>query len=248
MIHHTDLTSSILSIKKRLPFGSVALEISLLPACVWYCRFDHLMYHNYDYQRYNIKLPLIIANSSVRRRAEYLAGRIAANKVMTTLGYPQFNLLPSQNQFPKWPKGIQGSISHHSHLAICIARQAPKVELYGLGIDIEMILSPQLAMKLWPKIVSLIELKFLETLPLPFCISLTLVFSAKESLYKALFPTVKCHFDFLDVQVISFTRTQLTLKLLVELSLQIGTNMIFDCHYAIQDNEILTVIGTVANI
>lgn len=243
MTHHTDLTSSILSLKKGLPFGDTALEISLVPACIWYCQFDHLTYHNYDYQRYDIKLPRIIANAPVRRRAEYLASRIAARKVIATLGYPKFDLLPSQNQSPKWPIGIQGSISHHSHLAICIGWQAPKAGLYGIGIDIEMILTPQLAIKLWPKIINLIEWKFLQTLPLPFYISLTLIFSAKESLYKALFPIVKCHFDFLDVQVISFTDTKLTLELLVELSPQIGTDIIFDCHYVIQGNELLTVIS-----
>lgn len=161
---------------------------------------------------------------------------------MNALGHPKFDLLPAKNKSPRWPIGVQGSISHHHNLAVCIGWQSPATEQGDLGIDIESITDPPLALKLWRSIVSPAEKKFLETLSLPFFTSLTLVFSAKESLYKALFPMVKHYFDFLDARVVGFTNTFLALELLVTLSTHIRAGMVFNCHYAIKDDEVLTVL------
>jgi len=221
MTNKTKHLSSILSLDEGLPFDNATLVTSLLPTYKWYCRFDHRAYHDDDYSLNDITLPPTIAGTCVRRRTEYLAGRIAASKVMDELGHPKFNLLPAKDRSPKWPIGIQGSISHHHNLAVCIGWQLPTTKQSGLGIDIERMIAPSLALKLWRNIVSSAEKKFLETLSIPFFTSLTLAFSAKESLYKALFPMVKSYFNFLDARVVGFTNALLTLELLITFSTHI---------------------------
>jgi enterobactin synthetase component D len=81
---------------------------------------------------------------------------------------------------------------------------------------------------------------------------LTLAFSAKESLFKALYFSVKKYFDFLDVTIISFqdkssadnsSLLSLTLELNIDLNENIGKGRIFKIFYQWQDAGVLTFIS-----
>lgn len=133
MTNKTKRLSSILSPREGLPFDNATLVTSLLPTYKWHCHFDPRVYHDDYYSLNGIILPPTIAGACVRRRTEYLAGRIAASKVMNALGHPKFNLLPAKDKSPKWPIGMQGSISHHHNLAVCIGWQSPATEQGGSG-------------------------------------------------------------------------------------------------------------------
>jgi len=61
MTGQTKQLSSILSLDEGLPFGNVTLTTSLLPTYRWYCRFDPLLYHDYDYPLNDVTLPPTIA-------------------------------------------------------------------------------------------------------------------------------------------------------------------------------------------
>ncbi len=235
--------SSILSVAPGLPFGQAALAEGYAPAQVWYCRFDKTVYQDEDYLGHGIALPSAIAGSALKRRGEYLAGRIAADRVLTALGYPRFDLRPGEDRSPCWPQGIQGALTHHASLAICIGWSRPEREVAGLGIDIETLIGPPRGHDLWPGIISVEERAFFTTLPLPFATCLTLAFSAKESLFKALYPLISRYFDFLDSKVIYLRDNRITLELLVALAPNLPAGSRFECGYAVEGDDVLTVLS-----
>ena len=130
-----------------------------------------------------------------KRRAEFLAGRFAALEALRGLGVAE---LPGRNDdgSPRWPAEIVGSITHGAERVLCcVARRS---ELRGLGIDAERLMSDDVKLELRRRICSPAELVLgAEQLPLlPENELVSLAFSAKESLYKCLYPAVGRFMDF----------------------------------------------------
>lgn len=125
-----------------------------------------------------------------KRRAEFMAGRLCAAWALEALCVEAVFPLPSQGRLPVWPSGILGSISHCDSLAVCIA--AMQTRYCALGIDVESLIEPGIACEIRHSIASEGELQSLAgAMPLSLpgqCHGLTQLFSAKEALYKALFP------------------------------------------------------------
>ena len=138
----------------------------------------------------------LVEHNHARRIRDFTAGRIAARHVLAALGVSQYPLL-KDGDTTLWPEGIIGSIAHSGQYAgVAVAR---KPEIIALGLDIEEIartsrvaahittpherqLINQLAPPLRPEVISL-------------------VFSAKESLFKAIHPLVKTYFGFQNAEV-----------------------------------------------
>ncbi len=91
---------------------------------------------------------------------------------------------------PIWPAGFVGSVSHSRRVAIAAA--APCDACRSLGIDIEPVMSFLRAERVEEAIASPRERRACAGSPW----RLTLLFSAKESLYKCLHPSVGAWFDF----------------------------------------------------
>uniref|UniRef100_UPI0026F03213 4'-phosphopantetheinyl transferase family protein n=1 Tax=Lonsdalea britannica TaxID=1082704 RepID=UPI0026F03213 len=83
-----------------------------------------------------------------------------------------------------------------------------------------------------------------ETFPGRFSTLLTLAFSAKESLYKALYPQVKHYFDFLDVKLVTLdnVRHTFTLELLCDLSPDFPRGRRFSGTYQLREQDVITFI------
>ncbi|MCE9887436.1 enterobactin synthase subunit EntD [Kluyvera intermedia] len=120
-----------------------------------------------------------LAKSGKKRQTEHLAGRIAAVHALRAFGEKGVPGIGERRQ-PLWPAGLYGSISHCGNTAVAIVSTTP------VGIDIEDVFTLQLAETLAREVATDDELSMLRTSPLPFPLALTLTFSAKESLYKAL--------------------------------------------------------------
>lgn len=119
-----------------------------------------------------------LAHAGRKRRSEHLAGRIATAHALKDWGEKSVPGIGERRQ-PLWPDGLCGSISHCGSSALAVVDGQP------VGVDIENIFSPQLAAEVATQIASPSEIFRLQTCGLPFCLALTLAFSAKESLYKA---------------------------------------------------------------
>ncbi|MDX5628435.1 MULTISPECIES: 4'-phosphopantetheinyl transferase superfamily protein [unclassified Brenneria] len=160
-----------------------------------------------------------LARSVPKRRAEFLAGRCLAKQVLSKLGYADFVLNCAEDRSPLWPENVSGSLSHNTHSILCAAHiRTP--EFSGVGVDIETFMSAKRAESLWPGIVGEDEYHWLHARDDEFRCLLTLNFSAKESLFKALYPQVKHYFDFLDVGMVALDSASQSfeLELLTDLS------------------------------
>lgn len=121
------------------------------------------------------------------RWSEFATGRACARDALIALGLPAVALPPGPAGDPVWPDGVVGSITH------CLGYWAVAVALassYGaIGIDAE----PHLPVP--PDVLRAVadpgELVALEALPADGTAWDRVLFSAKESTYKAWFPSTR---------------------------------------------------------
>jgi enterobactin synthetase component D len=84
----------------------------------------------------------------------------------------------------------------------------------SIGIDSEVLLVGEHALEIGPSIGRETEIKRITSIFQPHADSgLTVLFSAKESLFKCLFPIVSNHFSFLDVHLVDADATMGTITL-----------------------------------
>lgn len=196
--------------------SSLSLANSRYNAVV--CEFDASEYFPALFNRYQIEFPSVLGNSVVSRQAEFLAGRIAAMQSIRGIGLPPATIPIDPHRAPLWPAGISGSISHTGNTALCCVVEKPLI----IGIDLEKIQNNDEATVLAAHIISDAELQLLGEESEDFGWRLSLAFSAKESLFKALHPVVNQYFDFLDVAIcgVDASRQQLVISLLKSLGPQ----------------------------
>lgn len=149
----------------------------------------------------------------------------------------------SDDRSPNWPDFVVGSITHkHSVFGVAIA---PKKKLSGIGIDTEVVFDDETARRLSSRILtpseSHAELNALHT---------TLAFSAKEALYKALYPQVKRFFGFQAASahferdaIVERDDGQFRIKLTEDLSAAFTTGQAFVANYSVRENRVYTWIA-----
>lgn len=164
-----------------------------------------------DLQR-QMPLPERLQRAVLLRRLDFLAGRWCARESLRLAGFDEALPLPLGNHgSPVWPSGWIGSISHDDGWAIAAA--APLDRVHALGLDIETKLLPDVADTIHPQIAHHHELALLDERCIDRVTGLTVLFSAKESLFKALYPQVGCYFDFLDAALVDINADTGTLSL-----------------------------------
>jgi len=198
----------------NLPYISQVIPIVLpdFSGVCFQCEFDPELYTIEAPRQLGIVLPETLHSAVKKRQAEYVAGRYLAKRCLSALGGTEADVGISQHRAPLWPKGMIGSISHSSNKAICVVKQCDLPE-QGIGIDIEQCLTDSIATSIKKTIINEAEQALLIKQDTDFSTGLTLVFSAKESLFKALYPQVRAYFDFLDAEVIAIERDNLTIML-----------------------------------
>ena len=179
--------------------------------------FDAAAFTPASFAAQGMALPASLQGAAPKRLGEFLAGRLAAREALRPFGLAGSTVAIGSAREPLWPAGMEGSISHSQlagqGVALCGVRPAQG----GMGLDLEAWLEAGQAAQLWPGIVDEDEWGRLEAgaraLGLDRARGLTLVFSAKESLFKALHPRVGRYFDFLDARWLGMTDQTLTLEL-----------------------------------
>ncbi|MCA6059379.1 4'-phosphopantetheinyl transferase superfamily protein [Thalassolituus sp. ST750PaO-4] len=160
-----------------------------------------------DFERKNIKLPQKIATASPVRQASYLAGRQAARQALQMAGEcGGFNIGSDAGGCPQFPPAVVGSISHvrtgECIEAVCLLARTTSAR--SLGVDLENIMSRDIAAAVFNQVCDASEKLLLKSnLNFTENVALSLIFSVKEALYKALWPEVRQVFDFTDVAVIA---------------------------------------------
>jgi len=133
-----------------------------------------------------------VANAVETRRKQFTAGRLLARDAWQRLGVPAQPLLNDEQRVPRWPAGIVGTITH-TH-GWCAAAVAKDTHFSALGADVEA--ATPLERGLWERICRPWERRLLESSAERGGVLGKAFFSAKESIYKALYPRVRVFLDF----------------------------------------------------
>lgn len=139
-----------------------------------------------------LSLPEDLRGAVPKRRSEFLAGRACAALALRQAG--QAESVPRNGRAPVWPTGVAGSITHSRDRAIATV----STHYAAVGLDCEALVAPDRALQLAAAIFSEAEDR-LRPEALPFATFFTLIFSAKEALYKALSPRLTRIPDFREV-------------------------------------------------
>jgi len=206
----------------------------------------------------------ISAAMAPARRHEFAVGRMLARAALVRLGCAEdAPVARGERGEPLWPQGISGSITHDKHTAAVALMRAPGVSkragAYAPGIDLER-LERGLSDPAWEHIRSPGEEKYLPPSAAPAL--RVIVFSCKESLYKALYPACGVYFGFHDACVPQESAALLqgrfpgaaqnvlppaqagwvTLVLRCAPGGAFPEGSAFSCHYEIEDGHILTAV------
>lgn len=175
--------------------------------------YNEERYCTYEYARQSIYLPASIAKATTKRQAEFLAGRIAAITTLDKMGIDVDDIPIGKDRQPIFPHGVCASITHAGRHVICAASTSPKIQM--LGIDLEKKIAPDTAQSLKGIVFNNFEQLLLQDSQMGFENAAAILFSAKESFFKAAYPFVKRYFDFQAVELIEIDESvsKLILKL-----------------------------------
>ncbi|MEL4867540.1 enterobactin synthase subunit EntD [Pantoea agglomerans] len=175
-----------------------------------------------------------LANAGRKRKAEHLAGRIAAAHALP--GHTVPGIGPSGE--PLWPERVSGSITHSGTQAMAVVVRHPDALI---GIDCEAILPDREAREIQDGIIDAQEAMCLTRSGYPFALALTLAFSAKESLFKALFPKANTYMGFDCARITRLNEKTLTLAL-TRPQAEFNENTLFTVHWLLDGNQVITLL------
>lgn len=188
-------------------------------------KYDINHYSDSLYAASDIDFPANFEHMAVKRRARFLAGRLAARIALESLNTPSTQVPVGIDRQPAWPINISGSISHTDNFSIATAESFEHSPMKHIGLDVQAELSDNEVELLLQTVLTENDLKILQ----PGVTGLnrnqlfTLIFSAKESFFKASYPQVKRYFDFnvVSVESVNMQNHQLTLKCETTLTIDI---------------------------
>ena len=149
-----------------------------------------------------LELPPELRDAVPHRQMHFRAGRFCALQALQALQPGRAFEPPARcaSGEPLWPADIAGSITHTDDFvsaAVVLTRLAA-----GIGIDSERIIPAVRATGIMPLVAWPSEIAHAREAGLDRLQALTLVFSAKETNFKSLFPLVRARFGFHDVRMI----------------------------------------------
>ncbi len=154
-----------------------------------------------DFTRF---IPKQLENASLKRKAEFLVGRYCAAQALRSLGKSNsIHVGINPDRSPAWPEGIVGSITHTNNFAFAAVERRDMCR--GIGIDTENIIDEE-SENIKHSILTEKELSLRTKTELEECAFLTLIFSAKESIFKCFNPIIKKYFGFQDVEIVKIGR------------------------------------------
>lgn len=210
------------------------------------CRFDPARLQADDFARCALPVPERIARAAAKRQSEYLAGRLCAASALAALDgcarYPE----RGADHAPCWPAGTLGSITHSHGWAAALAGERRLWR--GLGIDAERLLDPARAERLATQILTPDEHETFLRLPADGRgLHLTLTFSLKESLFKALYPLVGRRFGFQAAALLEHDGQRARLELRENLGGEWPQGSCLHGQFAVHEDRLLSLVGIPAH-
>jgi 4'-phosphopantetheinyl transferase EntD len=133
------------------------------------------------------------------RQQEFCLGRAAAHEALNSLlGQSIQPILKGSRGEPLWPEGIVGAITHSQGIAVAAVSHA-KLSM-GLGIDIERI-NRRVSRGISRHICLPAEEDWIRAQESEAAVRLIMLFSAKESIFKACYPLEKVFLNYRDAEL-----------------------------------------------
>jgi 4'-phosphopantetheinyl transferase EntD len=124
----------------------------------------------------------LVERAVAKRQREFALGRACARTALEKLGHGDAVIGRAPSGAPLWPDGIVGSITHTKGYAAALVGEASRFS--GIGVDAERV--GGVTRNLWPRLFDDAELDYLAALDdAAQACAATLIFSAKETSYKA---------------------------------------------------------------
>ena len=202
-------------------------------------------YTNTSSRQLGIALPEELGRAVAKRKASFLAGRHCARGALADAGVRGSTSLGiGINRSPIWPPGFGGSITHTANFAAATVDLS--CEVAGIGIDVESIMDADTCRVVGNQVMvpedwtsapwsdGSSERSFV-----------SLVFSAKEAIFKCLYPLVGAYFDFEHVALVQIDpiRGQFRFRVLRDLSRTIRAGFEADGNFAIIPEGVLTFVA-----
>ncbi|HYM24278.1 MAG TPA: 4'-phosphopantetheinyl transferase superfamily protein [Vicinamibacterales bacterium] len=192
-----------------------------------------------------IRLPQRLRTAVRSRQVEFLAGRACAERAIARLDPDRrrFVVRTLRSGAPRFPPALAGSITHAA--GFVSAAVAHRSDVAAIGIDSEHVAASRRASRVMPRVAAARELEWaVRGACLDRETAITLLFSAKESLFKALYARVGRQFDFLDacIEVSGGSSGSLRALLLVTLSDRARKGAAFDGRFVIRDGFVHTAV------
>jgi enterobactin synthetase component D len=218
------------------------LPLTLPGAFLTHSRFDPAQMRITEFERLGIELPASIQRSVAKRQAEFLAGRLCAREALAGLGIRDWVVAINEDRAPVWPPGLCGAITHGSGWAAAVV--ARKTDYRGLGLDVEQLLEHERAERLHTQILTAQEICRLRQAPVEQArLIVTLSFSLKESLFKALYPLVLERFYFEHAEIVEWHPDgRARLRLLTDLSTEWHYGCEFDAQFSLENQRLLSLV------
>lgn len=179
----------------------------------------------------------LIKGAVAARRGEFATARACARDALRRIGAPDGPILRGPKREPLWPPGIVGSITHCTGYRAAAVARADTV--LTLGIDAE----PHAAIeaRVAARVLDADERAWVASAPAGIHWD-RLVFSAKESVYKAWFPLTQRWLDFSDAHLtIDPDVEAFSARLLIDPPT--GVPATFHGRYLISDGLVITAIA-----
>ena len=219
------------------------LQVHVLDSqVIWSRHFNVRDYSDHVPKTLNIKLPREMHRAVVKRKAEFIAGRAVALQALHRQGCDCSELPIGQHRAPIWPQGWIGSISHTDDLAMVTI--APSNEAAFLGLDVESLIEQTQLDSLIPMFISAQELRLWRGNELSKQSFATLVFSAKESIFKAVYPHVKTYLEFSDSELTSIDvkKREAYFKLCRQGEVAFGSPLILRVRFFFEQSKVFTLV------
>lgn len=130
---------------------------------------------------------------SPARKESYILGRAACHEALKKVGL-NGPVLRAKDGRPKWPQNITGSLSNKAGFGVAAVTNNPKYLAFGIDLEAQFE-NTKIAKKIGTQNEN-IELNLERDRTI-----LTKLFSAKEALFKALYPRTRKFFGFLDAEL-----------------------------------------------
>ena len=147
---------------------------------------------------YPQEMALLSPRAVQKRKVDFYLGRAAAHCALKEINVCDFPVLKGINNEPLWPQGVVGAISHCGEIAL--ATVTHREIAAGVGIDIEII-APKILEDIAPQVCTIREFAWVNKRNGEKTERLLMIFSAKESIFKAFFPITNVFLDFLDAEL-----------------------------------------------